>query len=320
MSAQQDSHVNEVLSNHYKIGGLTNFEQLHLGYQNISYIIETEGGGERKKYFFRRYKEGIKEEEIEFEHSIIRRLIERNFTLIAEVIPTPDGQTYVKRLEGDEGKTKEIFYAVFDFLPGEDKYSWVDPKCMDDEIENAAAVLAQFHHTISDLEPVGRRYEPGILDLLPEIASYVAHCSQNPGGTICDSYFQEHLNLIQDSLGMTQDALRTLERSSLHSQIIHCDYHPGNLKFRGGEIIGLFDFDWSKIDFRCFDVALAITYFFSSWAKETDGELDLEKTSLFIHAYQNSLRDKSGPGPLGAAELAYLPHMISASKDRKSVV
>jgi homoserine kinase type II len=313
MSDQQASQLNEILSNHYPIGVITKYEQLQLGYINTSYIIETMMSGERGKYFFRRYKEGIREEEIVYEHSIIRHLIERGFTLSAEIIQTRDGKTYVKRLEGDGSKKNEIFYAVFDYLPGEDKYSWVNPKCTGEEIEAAASVLAQFHNAVSDLDPAGKRYEPRIFNLLPEIACYVVDCSKNLGSTIFDDYLRKHLNVIQDSLTTTQDALGTLENSSLPQQVIHSDYHPGNLKFRDSEIIGLFDFDWSKVDYRCFDIALAITYFFSSWVDQKDGELHLDNTRQFIHAYQNSLKDVPGIGPLNASELAYLPQMISAS-------
>ena len=313
MSAQQAFQFNDIVSNHYNIGRLTNFEQLHLGYLNISYIIETARGGKSRKYFFRRYKEGIKAEEIEFEHSIIQHLIERQFRLIAGVIPTTDGKTFVKRLEGDGAKKLKIFYAIFDFLPGDDKYSWINPQCIDVEIENAAAVLAQFHNTVADLVPTGKRNEPRIPELLPEIATFVSHCSRNPGKTIFNSYFQEHLSLIQDNITKTREALGSIGKSLLPQQIIHSDYHPGNLKFEGNKIVGLFDFDWSKLDFRCFDVALAITYFFSSWVDQDDGKLHLDNTGVFIDIYQNTLKDKSGIGPMNTAELACLPHMICAS-------
>jgi len=313
MNLHQAFQFNEIVSNHYKIGTLINFEQLHLGYLNISYIIETASGGKRRKYFFRRYREGIKAEEIEFEHSTIRHLIGRRFGLVADVIPTQDGKTFVKRLEVDGAKKVDIFYAIFDFLPGEDKYSWINPQCMDVEIENAAVVLAQFHNTVFDLVPTGKRYEPRILELLPEIATYVSHCSRNPGKTIFDSYFQEHLGLIQDNLARTQEALGKIGETNLPRQIIHSDYHPGNLKFKGDKIVGLFDFDWSKLDFRCLDVALAVYYFFSSWAGQEDGRLRFDQTRLFIDTYQKALKDKPGIGPLNAAELACLPNMISAS-------
>ena len=313
MGNQQSFQFKDILSNHYQFGVLTNFEQLHLGYLNISYIIETESGGKRKKYFFRRYKEGIKQEEVEFEHSIIRHLSEREFRLIADVIPTQDEKTYVNCLEGNDGEKKEIFYAVFDYLSGKDKYSWVDPKCMDNEIENAAAVLAQFHNTVSDLTPAGKRYEPEILELLPAIANYVEQCSMNLGSTIFDSYFQEHFSLIMNNISTTQKALISVKDLDLHRQVIHSDFHPGNLKFQGSKIVGLFDFDWSKLDYRCLDIALAINYFFASWGNQKDGNLRLDNTRLFLETYQNVLKDTSRLVPLSSAELSCLAHMISAS-------
>lgn len=47
--------------------------------------------------------------------------------------------------------------------------------------------------------------------------------------------------------------------------VIHGDYHPGNVKFQDGKVSGIFDFDWSNADLRCFDVAIALLYFCSVW-------------------------------------------------------
>ena len=39
---------------------------------------------------------------------------------------------------------------------------------------------------------------------------------------------------------------------------MHCDYHPGNLKWVDEQGVGLFDFDWSKLDYRVFDIARGV--------------------------------------------------------------
>ena len=39
---------------------------------------------------------------------------------------------------------------------------------------------------------------------------------------------------------------------------IHCDFHPGNLKYENNRVVGIFDFDWSKIDLRLFDLRMAV--------------------------------------------------------------
>lgn len=309
------SQLKEIISNHYEIGELVGYEQLHLGYVNISYLIETVTDGEKKRYFLRRYREGIKQAEVEFEHSIINHLTKKNFDLVAKVINTKDGKSYVKQFEdrGDRDREEGLFCAVFDFLPGQDKYTWVNPACSDEELKNAAAVLAQFHSAVFDLNPEGKRYEPKIIDLLPRIAQNVERCAKRAGKTEFDAYFLQNLSPILETIERTLRAIDEKEYQEMVHLVIHCDYHPGNLKFQNDKITGLFDFDWSKVDARCFDVALAVTYFCTTWEGKEDGDLQLNKAAVFSNAYQNTLKGTHGVGPLSSIELKYLPHMIDAS-------
>ena len=309
MKTDTASRLGAIIARHYEIGELADYEQLRLGYVNISYAIETVVNGERKKYFLRRYKEGTKAEEIEFEHSIINHLVARHFDLVAQIIETRNGRTYVERLE----QGKSAFYAVFDFLSGEDRYTWTTPTCTDAELRNAAVALAQFHNAVFDLSPVGKRYEPKILDLLPGIAENAERRASGAGETEFDKYLVENLDLMLQTVQRTWRAINEQQCKKMVQQVIHCDYHPGNLKFQNGQVVGLFDFDWSKVDARCFDVALAITYFCTVWEKGRDGDLQLDKTTTFLHAYQETLGDVQGVGPLTETELECLPHMIHAS-------
>jgi len=76
--------------------------------------------------------------------------------------------------------------------------------------------------------------------------------------------------------------------------------------------VGLFDFDWSKIDARCFDLALAIFYFFTSWGAKSDGRLRLDQVTLFLKTYQQTLKNLPGAIPLNSLELNFLPTLINA--------
>ncbi|MBL7163934.1 MAG: phosphotransferase [Anaerolineales bacterium] len=345
----QALQLKAIISIHYDLGELVDYEQLNLGYVNVSYIITTKpdreayekrvcagsgspcahpffgiirslvgqlryiieikSNGKNKKYFLRRYKQGIKEEKITFEHSVINHLTKENFRLVARVIPTRDGKTYIKRSESGGN----VFYAIFDFLTGDDRYTWVDPNCSDEDLKAAAAVLARFHNAVFGFIPKGRRYEAKIIDLLPGIAQTVEGCAQKAGKTVFDAYFVKNINLIQETIQRIQRVMEKDEYKELIQLVIHCDYHPGNLKFQNGEITGLFDFDWSKVDVRCFDVALAMTYFCVAWEGKQDGDLQLNKVALFLDAYQNILRDTPDVGLLGDVELKFLPYLIGAS-------
>jgi len=78
----------------------------------------------------------------------------------------------------------------------------------------------------------------------------------------------------------------------------------------GQHVVGLFDFDWSKIDLRCFDVGLAIWYL-THWNNELDGIIRLAESLLFLKTYQSTLANLPHLEPLDAFELQHLPVMIN---------
>jgi homoserine kinase type II len=270
-----------------------------------------EQDGQRRKYFLRRYKRGIQEEEIQFEHSLISHLIEAQTLPVARLHRTLDGRTYLHRFAGPDDQ-EGAFYAIFDFLPGEDRYTWVDPTCTPEELVNSAITLAQFHQAIDGFQPVGKRLEPKILDLLPVISHTVTVCPEKVKYTDFDAYLLESLELVLKDIDSTLAVLEESRVSGLPQMIVHCDYHPGNLKFQQSQVSGLFDFDWSKVDLRTFDVGLALWYFCASWKAPVDGELRLTDLAIFLGAYQEYLRFQPGARPLSLLEGQYLPYLINA--------
>jgi homoserine kinase type II len=299
-----------IISTCYNIGDLMNFEQIHLGSVNKSFIIRTDGQIKKKMYFFRKYNPGKSEKEIEFEHSVITHLNKKHFELVSGLIHTKDGKTFVNRNQG-----QDHFYAIFDILPGKDRYSWINPNCSKNDLKNAGDILAKFHNIIFDLKPDKKRCEPKIRDLMPVIAQNISNCSKKRDETPFGIYLHKKLDIILSTINQTTNiflfGLEGCEYKDLVQMVIHCDYHPGNLKFQNNAITGLFDFDWSKVDIRCFDVALAITYFCAIWGGKGNSRLHMEKTTLFFNAYQKA--SVIGAGPLSGPELKYLPYMIKAA-------
>jgi len=305
------TELEEVLRN-YDLGELVDLEQDERGTVNTGFAIETISDGQRTRYFLRKYKRGIQEEEIQFEHSVIEHLVSNQACPVARLQKTRLGQTYIHHFEGPEDN-QGVFYAIFDFLPGEDKYTWVGPRCQAEESSSSALVLAQFHNSICSLKPRGRRVEPRIIELLPVIAESLAACPGKSKNTAFDDCLLESLEAFQQNLAATLAKLSEPEAASMPQIVIHSDFHPGNLKYQLGMVTGLFDFDWSKIDWRAFDVALALWYFFTSWENEQDGWLRLDEAQTFLKAYQDELQAHPGIDPLNEVELNYLPFLINAS-------
>ncbi len=311
MSAEFEVEIRDVLR-HYDLGEMAALERNMRGYVNISFAVDLVKGAKPARYFMRKYKPGIREAEIEFEHSVIGRLVEVGAPPVARVHATREGRTYVHRLVGPDD-IQGLFYAVFDYLPDEDRYTWVAPHCTPMEIRNSAIVHAQFHRALDGFAPRGQRVEPKILDLLAHVVHYLAGIPLRSKNTAFDALLIEQLDFLQRDLLETLNALAEPEARRLPQLIIHCDYHPGNLKFRGSQVTGVFDFDWSKLDLRAFDVALALWYFFASWEGAQDGELRLTDVAQYLAGYQSAFAGQPGLAPLSTAEGRYLPHLINAA-------
>lgn len=294
----------------YDLGELVQSERNERGYLNTSYEIQTVQNGGQHRYFLRRYKAGILPGEIQFEHGLIRHLQGKNFSLVAGIMPTRDGETYVAR-PASPGSQQATYYTIFEFKPGQDKYTWIDPHCSPAEIDNAAAILARYHHTVSGFTPPGFRSEPGILQLLPLIKGNLENSPENSKNTRFDAFLQENLDLLLENCQLMQEYLQGIPKAEFPRLPIHCDFHPGNLRFKGEEIVALFDFDWSKIDLRVFDVGLALWYFFTSWEKADDGQLRLAEARQFLDRYQAAFESAPIPGPMSGHELQSLPEMIN---------
>jgi homoserine kinase type II len=311
MPADPTLELTEVLS-HYDLGELVQQEKDERGTVNTSFFIETVKSNTRRKYFLRRYKRGVGREEILFEHSLIDHIVRQGACPVARVHPTRQGATFVHGPDPG-GDPEGAYYAIFDFLPGEDRYTWVGPRCTRNELHHAGRLLAAFHDAVSTLTPQGKRAEPKIVDLLEGIGALWAEGLQKTKGTVFDACLAEHFDLVRRSIAEARTALQTPDAQRMPEVIIHLDYHPGNLKFEGEEITGLVDFDWAKVDLRAFDVALALWYFCVSWEGHADGRLRLGEARTFLMAYQDRLLAKSVLPPLSALEIACLPDLLNAS-------
>ncbi len=304
--AESSAELDAVLD-HYDLGRLRETEKDQRGTVNTSYVIDLQKDGVPARYFLRRYKAGIRPEEIVFEHALIDHLTARGKCPVARVHRTRAGASFLQ-LE----VAGRAYYAIFDYLPGEDRYTWVNPRCTARELIGAGALLAQLHSDVAALKAPGRRAEAKIADLLPMIGEAWAECLARPEQNAFTRYAARSDSLVRRSLAETKSALARA-MGGLPEVIIHSDYHPGNLRFLGEEISGLVDLDWAKVDLRTFDVALAVWYFCVSWQGSADGRLRLGAAGSFLNAYQTRLMRMAEIPPMSRAELSALPHLLAAS-------
>jgi hypothetical protein len=121
-----------IVTKHYALGELIDAKEIHGGYCNRSFGLVFEKKDRRIKFLVRRYNPKTTEKEIKFEHALVSHLKKNGFDMVAGVIPNKTGGSYVNEKPSDEGRMGNAFWAVFEFLEGEDRYTWIDtrkPRC-----------------------------------------------------------------------------------------------------------------------------------------------------------------------------------------------
>jgi homoserine kinase type II len=302
--------IEQIVADDYDLGRVVRAERIFGGYVNASFAVWTRTEAGEHKYFVRKYNQAITEREVRFEHALLTHLATRGFDLASTVFPNRHGETFVTREETVGGAPATVFFGVFRLLEGEDKYTWVKNRLTDKEYDSGARVLAQFHHSAFDFDPGDlAREQPPIMEFVPTLAGTFKECASRATGTAFDDFFVGKLPAILDVIAKGVEVEARL--GGLPVTPVHCDYHPGNLKWVDEQGVGLFDFDWSKLDYRVFDVAQGVVYFCSSWEGPDRGDLRLDKAAIFVRAYQDEAARWNDPGPMSAQELAVLPRMIA---------
>lgn len=296
--------ITEIVEKLYDIGKVTNVHEIFGGFSNRSFGIDVVKKGVPASYFVRQYKRGIAVEEIGFEHRLINHAIENGFREGDAVVKNCRGNTFVRPPDSNR------LFAVYEYLAGQDRYTWDRPGLTDTEFESAGRLLAVFHNAVRAFDPGAfRRHEPPILQLWPQLPEKLKQLARRPESGKLFTFFRRHLDVILHTMVKTE--LTPAAAEGMPVIAAHCDYHPGNLKWDNEAAVGLFDFDWAKMDLRLFDVCMALVYFCSSWDGDRDGEMRLDKMALFLASYQRILVQRNGLDPIDEDECALVPTMLA---------
>ncbi|MGL4209055.1 MAG: phosphotransferase [Candidatus Adiutrix sp.] len=305
------NQVVDLVENHYDLGKVQEVYEVFGGYTNRSFGVVCEKNGEIGEYFIRKYKTSATDEDVILEHNLISYAIEQGFTEAPNLFKTKNGGTFVKIHEIIQGELKMRLFAVYVYLAGDDKYTWVDNESTPLELKNLGALMARLHNCTRDFCPGGVvKTEPVIEVLLPAIKHILTKLADRP----LESKFHDFLRM---SLPRIFEAIdRNIIPNEAYAQMpktpIHGDYHAGNVKFEGEEAVGLFDFDWSKIDVRLFDICLGLVYCCTSWNVSTDGVMRLNDCRHFLQGYNNAL-DGSGLEKINQIEREHFPKMVAVA-------
>jgi Ser/Thr protein kinase RdoA (MazF antagonist) len=190
-----------------------------------------------------------------------------------------------------------------------------------DELARAARALAAFHRAAQSYASPGAGVQT--------VAQYTTLGFSDEVSDRMDDPRLQRINLcgVRD-LGTTPEERQLVDRclarvagfertyagpayDRLAGYVIHGDYTPANVLFSSqGEVVGIFDFDWSMVGPRCLDVAYGLCFFAteprqidaaSIWSLTDAGEYTVERCAVYLRAYQ-------GAWSLTADEIRVIPH------------
>lgn len=304
--------IAHLMCDEYDLGEPRHIKEILGGYNNRSFAVQMYSKEGVKRFFLRLYNPGVLESEVLFELALLEHFRANGFTLAAASLPSRNGQTLMITPAPDCHEGSKALWVLFEFLEGEDKYTWVDTNLTDKEFASAAAVLASLHNSgYGFKQPPGTdRVQPRIMDFIHRFKKSYDIFRNEARDRRCDKLFIENFTTICEALEVA-----TSYKSQFFGMLelpIHCDYHPGNLKYHQEQAVGIFDFDWSKIDFRLFDLALGLVYFASAWEEGASRFVE-KKFNLFLHHYNKTCHELSVVEPLTKQEQQNLIPMLLAA-------
>lgn len=312
MSRNQLKHL---VQNIYKLGKLVEAYEIFGGYVNRSFGVIVEKDGVQTDYFIRKYKKSVTDHDIEVEHSLIDYAIKKGIDVAAGVIRQPDGRTFVKLEEEKQGEKVVRSFAIYDFLDGDDTYDWINTKMKPDEDRNFGELQAKFHNYTNGFDP-GEKAEPKIYDFLEVLKTKFRTIFEGLGMPETDRFLMLWKDSLDEMVQNCDRARKGLEQGGFLANApqtpCHCDYHPGNVKWRDGKCVGIFDFDWSKLDYRLFDVCFGLIYTVTSWDAQDDGIIFMDRMKYYLEGYNKFLKEKGTLIPFTEDEIAIFPSMMLA--------
>jgi homoserine kinase type II len=282
-----------VLSN-YDLGIVTEVSEFARGAHAAAKVVVTTDGG---RYMLkRRPKGGLDKYRVAFAHDLQRFLATKNFPL-PHLIGTRDQNISMLKIGNS-------IYEVFEFIVG----SPYDGGLV--ATYEAGKTLALYHRLLKEYHPP---WEPprghyhsskGVYGSFKSLARVLLKRES------VRSRQRQLIALLKDlgeAYARAAKAANNLGMPQWETQIVHCDWHPGNMLFDGGHVVAVIDYDAARIQPRVMDVANGCLQFsmvtggrdLTTWKENTD-QL---RAKRFLRGYDEV-------NILSKAELAAVPFLM----------
>ncbi len=227
------------------------------GTANPATVVVTEIG----KFFLKqRNPRYCDSEQIVYDHVVVEHLAGAGLP-VTPALPTSQGRRWTNH--------SGHIYELYPFVAG-------DPHAPGDLSQIAAAgrLLARFHDVTSEFRPQGEKNWGRYFDPVDRLNQIGEARQLLVGGADTGAVSQTEaaaiLNYLEAQVEDVIDRLPDERYWRLPQVIVHGDYHQGNMRFSGPELVGLFDFDWVGRQPRLVDIVDGLLFLGSSRREAID--------------------------------------------------
>ncbi len=233
-----------IVLSHYEIGTIESIQEFPRGSRMApKLIVRCDSGA----YLLKRRAHGKDDPfKVAFGHDIQLELASKQFPLPHLIGTKHDNNSMLQ--------WKDSIYEMFEYISGTSYDN--SPEATAD----AGKTLALFHKLLLDYQP---EYEPSqgsyhaarsvsrSMESIPRTLAKV-----DPGNaTEQADQIQRTIKFLQASYNAAALRVNEMGLADWPMQIIHCDWHPGNMLFRGQRVVAVIDYDAARIQQRIIDVA-----------------------------------------------------------------
>jgi len=295
MSGPRDKLTPEELAmalSNYDLGIIRSAKDLERGAHGAAKIVVE---SDRGSYLLKRRIKGRDDpQHVAFTHALQHYLLEHNFPL-PQLVHTRSGQDALLRI-------RDGVYELFEYISADEHDNGIIAAY------EAGRMLGLYHRLVGDFpedppEEKGNYHNaPHVLRSFKTVGEKLVAAGEQPASRV--------VGVLRDLRETYKSSATTVEKFGLptwETQIIHCDWHPGNMLFEKGHVVAVLDFDSARLGQRVIDVANGVLQFsfinggrdLSKW---TDAADDL-RARRFLRGYDSLVT-------LSEAELRTVPFLM----------
>ena len=281
-----------VVLSHYDIGTIDSVTEFPRGSRKAPKLLIV---SEQGKFLMKRRARGKDDPfKVAFCHAIQLYLASKQFPLPHLIGTRKDNNSMLQWRNG--------VYELFEYIPGQGY-----PQTLESTFDSGR-VLALYHKLLEGFKsewkpPTGSYHKATAVEQgLRQITSNLpAGLSANPKQLL------PILNFLLQSYGQAAEEAERLGLDNWPRQIVHADWHPGNMLFRENHVVAVIDYDSARLLPRIIDIANGSLQFsilggdndVSQWPEYPDES----RFKRFLRGYDEVML-------LSQAEIAAIPHLM----------